>query len=75
VYSDGISEAWPAAEEAEAFLADMVRAGARHPIEGLRTEIFAAADNRRGRKRNDDCTLVLLRRGVRPARGWRSSET
>lgn len=74
VYSDGISEAWPTAEEAEAFLANAARAAADRPLDELRTEIFAAADNRRGRKRTDDCTLVLLRRGGRPACVWRSGE-
>jgi phosphoserine phosphatase RsbU/P len=84
VYSDGISEAWATAEEAEAILADVVRSAAERPIEQLRSEVFAAADDRRGRERSDDCTLVLLRRQGhseqssptpgRAARVWRSNE-
>lgn len=82
VYSDGISEAWPTAEEAEAVMADVVRSAAIRPLEQLRSELLAAADLRRGRERGDDCTLILLRRGegpIRPgsvtgrqARVWRS---
>jgi serine phosphatase RsbU (regulator of sigma subunit) len=85
VYSDGISESWPTAEEAEAVLASVVRSAMARPLEQLRSEIFAAADLRRGRERGDDCTLILLRRSDRldratpttgrQARVWQSSET
>jgi phosphoserine phosphatase RsbU/P len=84
VYSDGISEAWPTAEEAEAVMTKVVRSAAARPLEQLRSELFAAADIRRGRERGDDCTLIVLRRGQRPvhpaavtgrqARLWPSSD-
>jgi sigma-B regulation protein RsbU (phosphoserine phosphatase) len=84
VYSDGISESWPASEEAEVSLADVVRRAALWPIDRLRSQLFVAADERRGRPRFDDCTLLLLRRDReverpaptpgRPARVWRSSD-
>jgi sigma-B regulation protein RsbU (phosphoserine phosphatase) len=84
VYSDGISESWPDSDEAEAVLASVVRSAKGRPLDQLRSEIFAAADLRRGRERGDDCTLILLRRGERldrvtpvtsrQARVWQSSE-
>lgn len=80
VYSDGISEAWSDAEEAEATLTEVVRSAAGWPIERLLSELFAAADRRRGHARSDDCTLLLLRRAGlshppgRTARVWTSSE-
>ncbi len=84
VYSDGISESWPAAEVAETAMAEVVRSGADWPIDRLRSEIFGVADARRGRTRFDDCTLLLLRRDAeaeqrslepgRTARVWRSTD-
>lgn len=84
VYSDGISESWPASDEAEESLAEVVRTAADWPIDRLRSEVFVAADDRRGRPRFDDCTLLLLRRDreveqpaptpSRPARVWRSTD-
>jgi sigma-B regulation protein RsbU (phosphoserine phosphatase) len=60
-YSDGISESWPTAPEAEAHLSDLVRAYASVPVSALSHEIFAAVERRRGGVRTDDCTLVVLR--------------
>jgi sigma-B regulation protein RsbU (phosphoserine phosphatase) len=84
VYSDGISESWSVSDDAEASLADVVRSAAHWPIDRLRSEVFVVADERRGRPRLDDCTLLLLRRDResgqsapspgRPARVWRSSD-
>lgn len=60
-YSDGISESWPTAAEAEAALTELARAYFAVPVAALCHEILAACERRRGGVRTDDCTLVVLR--------------
>jgi sigma-B regulation protein RsbU (phosphoserine phosphatase) len=60
-YSDGVSESWSDAPEAEAALVDLARAYAAVPVAALCHEILAAVERRRGGVRTDDCTLVVLR--------------
>lgn len=61
IYSDGVSESWPTAEEAEESLIDMARSYSAVPVAPLCEEILAAVDRRRGTLRSDDCTLIVLR--------------
>jgi sigma-B regulation protein RsbU (phosphoserine phosphatase) len=61
MYSDGISESWPDAAQAEAALTELARSYTAVPVAALCHEIFAAVERRRGGIRNDDCTLVVLR--------------
>lgn len=60
-YSDGVSESWPDAAEAEAALTEMARSYAAVPVAALCQEILAAVERRRGGVRTDDCTLVVMR--------------
>jgi sigma-B regulation protein RsbU (phosphoserine phosphatase) len=60
-YSDGISESWPTAAEAEAELADLARSYTSVPVTALRNEVLASVERRHGGVRKDDCTLVILR--------------
>ena len=60
-YSDGVSEAWPTQEEADAHLMNLVRTYAAVPVAVLRHQILAAVDRRHGGQRRDDCTVVVLR--------------
>jgi sigma-B regulation protein RsbU (phosphoserine phosphatase) len=60
-YSDGVSESWPDAPQAEAALVDLARSYAGVPVAALCQEILAAVERRRGGVRTDDCTLVVMR--------------
>jgi serine phosphatase RsbU (regulator of sigma subunit) len=60
-YSDGVSEAWPTQEEADAHIMNLVRTYANVPVAVLRHQILAAVDRRHAGQRRDDCTVVVLR--------------
>jgi serine phosphatase RsbU (regulator of sigma subunit) len=62
VYSDGISDAWPTLEAAERALAEYVRHGRSHDPARIGDLIFQATERTAGGGREDDRTLVIVRR-------------
>jgi serine phosphatase RsbU (regulator of sigma subunit) len=61
IYSDGISESWPSEEEAESYLAELALSYGSIPVSALRGQVLTTVDVRRGGKRSDDCTMIVLR--------------
>ena len=61
IYSDGISESWPSEQEAESYLAELAVSYGSIPVSALRGQVLTTVDVRRGGKRNDDCTMIVLR--------------
>lgn len=68
IYSDGISEAWPTEAEAESYLSELAISYGSTPVGALRGQVLTTVDVRRGGKRNDDCTMIVLRRSPAVAR-------
>jgi sigma-B regulation protein RsbU (phosphoserine phosphatase) len=61
IYSDGISESWPSEQEAESYLAELAVSYGSIPVSALRGQVLTTVDVRRGGKRSDDCTMIVLR--------------
>jgi len=61
IYSDGISESWPTEQEAETYLAELAVSYGAIPVAALRGQVLTTVDVRRGGKRNDDCTMIVMR--------------